>query len=423
MGGGGIGFGIRFTSTVKLLSVFFVASALHLSPPQTSTPVVTPGVDVVRLEGERLAQLRGKRIGLITNHTGRAIDGTPTLEVLRRELGLDVVTLFSPEHGFAGDVAAGNDVSSDESGAIPVFSLYGDIRAPTREMLAGVDVLVFDIQDIGVRFYTYISTMKLAMDVAAEAGVAFVVLDRPNPNGGTRVEGPVLDSEFTSFVGVAPIPLLHGMTVGELAQLFQDDRLELDVVLVRGWTRDLIWKETGLPWTAPSPNIRSPRAALAYPALGLLEGINVSEGRGIDETFERIGAPWIDGERLSSVLNRLDLAGASFRPTRFVPRRSDRAPRPKYENERCSGVELTITLPHELDAVRTGLEVIVAIRTLHPDDFEWIQNDGLYWIDRLLGTDRPRHAIEEGMSVGDILESERPALERFMRLRAEHLLY
>ena len=407
---------------MKLLSVV-LASALHLSLPQTSATVVTPGVDVVRLEGERISYLRGKRVGLITNHTGRAIDGTPTLEVLRGELGLEVVAVFSPEHGFSGDVAAGDNVSSDESGDLPLFSLYGDIRAPSREMLARIDVLVFDIQDIGVRFYTYISTMKLAMDAAAEAGVGFVVLDRPNSNGGTRVEGPVLDPEFASFVGVAPIPLVHGMTVGELASLFKDDRLELDVVLARGWTRDLIWEETGLAWTAPSPNIRSARAALAYPALGLLEGINVSEGRGIDETFERIGAPWVDGERLSSVLNRLDLAGASFRPTRFVPRKSVAAPRPKYENERCSGVELTITSPHALDAVRTGLEVIAAIRTLHPDDFEWIENDGSYWIDRLLGTDRPRRAIEEGMSVEDILESERPALERFMTVRAEHLLY
>ena len=407
---------------MKLLSVVF-ASALHLSLPQTSATVVRPGVDVVRLEGERLSYLRGKRVGLITNHTGRAIDGTPTLDVLRGELGLDVVAVFSPEHGFSGDVAAGDDVSSDESGDLPLFSLYGDIRAPSREMLARIDVLVFDIQDIGVRFYTYISTMKLAMDAAAEAGVGFVVLDRPNPNGGTRVEGPVLDPEFASFVGVAPIPLVHGMTVGELASLFKDDRLELDVVLARGWTRDLIWEETGLAWTAPSPNIRAARAALAYPALGLLEGINVSEGRGIDETFERIGAPWVDGERLSSVLNRLDLAGASFRPTSFVPRKSAAAPRPKYENERCSGVELTIISPHALDAVRTGLEVIAAIRTLHPDDFEWIENDGSYWIDRLLGTDRPRRAIEEGMSVEDILESERPALERFVTVRAEHLLY
>ena len=405
-----------------LLGVVF-ASALQLSLPQTSAAVVRPGVDVVRLEGERLSHLRGKRVGLITNHTGRAIDGTPTLEVLRGELGLEVVAVFSPEHGFTGGVAAGDYVSSDESGDIPLFSLYGDIRAPTREMLARIDVLVFDIQDIGVRFYTYISTMKLAMDAAAEAGVGFVVLDRPNPQGGTRVEGPVLDPEFTSFVGVAPIPLVHGMTVGELAKLFQDDRLALDVVLARGWTRDLIWEETGLAWTAPSPNIRSARAALAYPALGLLEGINVSEGRGIQETFERIGAPWVDGERLSSLLNSLELAGASFRPTSFVPRKTGAAPRPKYENQRCSGVELTITSPPAFDAVRTGLEVIAAIRNLHPDDFEWIQNDGRYWIDRLLGTDRPRRAIEEGTSVEDILESERPALERFVTVRAEHLLY
>jgi len=398
-----------------------LAIALGLSLVQT--PVVTPGVDVVRLEPERLSALQGRRVGLITNHTGRALDGTSTLSVLRDELSLDVVALFSPEHGFTGDVAAGDDVSSDESGAIPIFSLYGDIRAPTREMLAMVDVLVFDIQDIGVRFYTYISTMKVSMDAAAVAGVAFVVLDRPNPLGGVRVEGPVLEAAHASFVGIAPIPLVHGMTVGELAQLFGSDDLELDVVLARGWNREQTWEQTGLPWVAPSPNIRTPRAALAYPALGLIEGINVSEGRGVDETFERLGAPWIDGEALSSRLNELDLAGVSFRPVSFVPRSIDAAPRPKYEDERCFGVALTMASPGAFDAARTGLEVIAAIRTLHRDDFEWVLNDGRYWIDRLLGTDRPRRAIERDVPVEQVLESERPALERFVRVRAEHLLY
>ena len=408
---------------LKLLGIVVAGTLGFSSSIQTSAPVVTPGVDVVRVEPERLSSLRGKRVGLITNHTGRALDETSTLSVLRDELSLNVVALFSPEHGFSGDVGAGDEVSSDESGAIPVFSLYGDIRAPTREMLRLVDVLVFDIQDIGVRFYTYVSTMKVSMDAAADAGVAFVVLDRPNPNGGTRVEGPVLDTEFISFVGIAPIPLVHGMTVGELARLFRKDELELDVVLTRGWTRDQSWDETGLPWVAPSPNIRSARAALAYPALGLLEGINVSEGRGIDETFERIGAPWIDEERLSAVLNDAGLAGATFRPTTFVPRSIDAAPRPKYENELCRGVELVITSPHDFEAVRTGLEVIAAIRTLHSDDLEWSRNDGRYWIDRLLGTDRPRRAIDEGASVADILEREQGALERFAAVRAEHLLY
>jgi uncharacterized protein YbbC (DUF1343 family) len=386
-------------------------------------PVVLPGIDVVREHRERLDALRGQRIGLITNHTGRAIDGTSTLSVLRDELALNVVALFSPEHGFTGDVAAGDSVSSDESGPIPLFSLYGDIRAPTREMLAMVDVLVFDIQDVGVRFYTYISTMKLAMDAAAGAGVGFVVLDRPNPLGGERVEGPVRDPEHASFVGIAPIPLVHGMTVGELAGLLADGALELDVVRARGWRRDQSWVETGLLWIAPSPNVRSPRAALAYPALGLLEGVNVSEGRGIDKTFERIGAPWIDGERLSAVLNELELPGASFRPTSFIPRSIAAATRPKYENRRCSGVELTITSAQDFVAVRTGLEVIAAIRALHPDDFAWIDDDGTYWIDRLLGTDRPRRAIDEGVPVVEILESEQAALRGFETIRAEHLLY
>lgn len=406
---------------------FFWASAVLASTsypsPLLASSAVTPGIDVVRAEPERLSALRGKRVGLITNHTGRALDGTPTLTVLRDELSLDVVVLFSPEHGFAGTAAAGDEVSSDESGAIPLFSLYGDIRAPTREMLALLDVLVFDIQDIGVRFYTYISTMKLAMEASAEVGVAFVVLDRPNPNGGARVEGPVLDPDFTSFVGIAPIALVHGMTTGELARYFAADALDLDVVQARGWRREMTWEETDLPWVAPSPNIRTPHAALAYPATGLLEGVNVSEGRGIEATFERIGAPWIDAESLSARLGALGLPGVSFRPARFIPRAIDAAPHPKYEGEVCHGVEISVSDPSAFQAVRTGLEVIATIRALHPDDFEWIRRDGRYWLDRLLGTDRPRQAIEAGVSVGEILARERAASERFLRVRAEHLLY
>ena len=404
-----------------MLLAVVAAVSLALATAQGSD--VFPGVDVVRVEPERLASLRGARVGLITNHTGRAIDGTSTLSVLRDELSLDVVALFSPEHGFAGDAAAGDSVSSDESGAIPVFSLYGDIRAPTREMLRMVDVLVFDIQDIGVRFYTYISTMKVSMDAAAEAGVGFVVLDRPNPLGGERVEGPVLDAEHASFVGIAPIALVHGMSVGELAHMLKPDELELDVVRVRGWRREDSWEATGLPWIAPSPNIRSPRAALAYPALGLIEGINVSEGRGIEETFERIGAPWIDAARLSERLSELDLGGVSFRPVEFVPRAIAAAPRPKYRDERCFGVELVVTSPREFDAVRAGVEVIAAIRALHPDDFEWIQNDGRFWLDRLLGTDRPRIAIDRGDAPEAIFERERAAIEAFVEARSGHLLY
>lgn len=407
---------------MKIISVV-VAFALRLPSIHASTPVVTPGVDVVRAEPERLSRLRGLRVGLITNHTGRALDGTSTLSILRDELSLDVVALFSPEHGFTGDAAAGSEVSSDESGDIPVFSLYGDIRAPTREMLAHIDVLVFDIQDVGVRFYTYISTMKLAMDAAAEAGVAFVVLDRPNPNGGTRIEGPVLDPAFTSFVGIASIPILHGMSAGELARFFRDDRLDLDVVVARGWTREMLWDDTGLTWVPPSPNIRSVRSAIAYPALALLEGVNVSEGRGVEETFERVGAPWLDAHRLSAALNSRGLPGVAFRPTSFTPRALAAAPRPKYLGEPCRGVELVVTDPSKLEAVRTGLTVIFAIRSLNLDDFEWVRHGDRYWLDNLLGTDRPRLALEAGASVESILEREHAALEQFRRARAGHLLY
>lgn len=404
---------------MKFLGVI-VAGALQLT---SLAAEVRPGVDVVRSQPERLAGLRGKRVGLVTNHTGRTLDGTSTLSVLQDELSLDVVALFSPEHGFAGDAAAGSVVSSDESGPIPVFSLYGDIRAPTREMLARVDVVVFDVQDVGVRFYTYISTMKLTMDAAAAAGVAFVVLDRPNPNGGERVEGPVLDDEFTSFVGVASIPLLYGMTVGELAHLFKAESLELDVVLVKGWTREMLWDDTGLSWVAPSPNIRTSRAALAYPALGLIEGANVSEGRGLEETFERIGAPWIDAGALSTALNALQLPGVSFRPTSFTPRSLAAAPHPKYLGERCHGVELVVTAPRQFEAARTGLAVLATIRRFHPDEFAWVQHGDRVWLDDLLGTDRPRLAIETGVPIGQILVAERPALVEFQRVRARHLLY
>jgi len=344
-----------------------------------------------------------------------------------------VVALFSPEHGFRGEVAAGDEVVSDVSSSIPVFSLYGETRAPTREMLSGIDTLVFDLQDIGVRFYTYISTMKLAIAAAAESGIRFVVLDRPNPNGGRRVEGPVLEPGFTSFVGIGPVALVHGMTAGELAGFFlaslpdaslpNGDGPALDVVRVSGWEREMRWEDTGLPWRSPSPNIRTVRAAVAYPALGLVEGINVSEGRGIEATFETVGAPWIDGERLSAALGARALPGVSFEAVSFTPRSIPAAPHPKYENARCFGVRMTVLDAERFEAVRTGLTVIATIRSLHPEEFRWIRQGGRYWIDLLLGTDRPRRALEEGLGVEEILRREEPALRRFVAEREGHLLY
>jgi len=410
---------------VKAAALFL---ALGLSPGASPEPRVRPGLDVLREEGASL--LSGRRIGLITNPTGQTIDGVSTLRVLRDELSVSVEALFAPEHGFRGDAAAGDEIGEDreaESG-IPIHSLYRDTRAPTPSMLSGVDVLVFDIQDAGVRFFTYASTMKLAMESAARAGIQFVVFDRPNPQGGQRVEGPILEPELESFVGPAAIPLLHGMTVGELAGFFRASSpdlalLDLKVVAMRGWQRHMLWDDTGLTWRPPSPNLRTSRAALAYPAFGLMEGVEISEGRGIEETFETIGAPWIDEAAYAAALNALGLPGVQFVPATFTPRTTPAAPDPRFRGELCRGVALSIEDPRRFEPVRTGLAAIETLRSLYPGSFRWVRNERQYWIDLLLGTERPRLALEAGVPLERILERERTALESFVRERKAHLLY
>jgi uncharacterized protein YbbC (DUF1343 family) len=347
-------------------------------------------------------------------------------------MGFRLVALLSPEHGLEGESAAGDRTESrlDSASGLPVYSLYGETRKPTREMLRDIEVLVFDIQDIGVRFYTYISTLKLAMEAAAEAGIEFVVLDRPNPNTGTRVEGPVLDPKLQSFIGVAPIALLHGMTVGELALMFNGEamleggiKVDLEIVPARGWRRSMWWEDTGLPWRPTSPNIRTPEAATTYAAMGLFEGINVSEGRGTAETFLIAGAPWIRGEALVSVLERLALPGISIRTERFTPRSIPAAPKPSFLGESCHGFRLQVTGRHRFEAVRTGLSALAAIRRMYPDESSWEKVNGVFVIDQLLGTDLPRTRLEAGASVESILVSFAASLEEFQRRRQRYLLY
>ncbi len=391
-------------------------------------PPVRPGIDVLREDGA--GDLAGRRVGLISNPTGQTIDGVPTLRVLREELGVSVGALFSPEHGFDGDAAAGEGVAAEREAVtgIPIHSLYGETRAPTPSMISGLDVLVFDIQDAGVRFFTYASTMKLAMESAARAGIRFVVLDRPNPQGGLRVEGPVLEPEHQSFVGAAAIPLLHGMTLGELALFFRATSpematLDLKVVAMRGWERRMLWDDTGLAWRPPSPNLRTPRAALAYPALGLMEGVEVSEGRGIEETFEKIGAPWVDGTAYAAALNSLGLPGVRFDPATFTPRATASSPDPRFRNQLCRGVALSIVDPRRFEPLRTGLAAIETLRSLYPGSFRWVKDERGYWIDLLLGTERPRLGIDAGVPLERILARERPAIESFVRDRKPYLLY
>lgn len=376
-------------------------------------PGVRTGLDVLVAGGFR--ELEGRRVGLITNHTGIDRRGRPNVELMRRAENFELVALFSPEHGFKGRLEGKVQDGTHASG-LRISSLYGDTRKPTPAMLEGVDCLVFDIQDIGCRFYTYISTMGLAMQAAAETGIRFVVLDRPNPIGGVRVEGPVRDAGKESFVGWHEIPVRHGMTVGELARLFQKERselrgLDLRVVRMQGWKRSMLWDETGLLWRNPSPNIRNLSEAILYPGIGLLETTNVSVGRGTDTPFERVGAPWLDGRRLASRLNALALPGIRFYPFAFTPTAS------KFEGEECGGVYLTVTDRRRFEPVRAGIHIACALRDLFPDDWKMDRYR------RLLGHAATFERLREKRPAAETTATWPSGLQAFAQRRSEVLLY
>ncbi len=335
--------------------------------------------------------------------------------------------LFSPEHGISGGVAAGEAVASgtDPETGLPVVSLYGADRAPRAGALAGLDALVFDIQDIGVRFYTYISTLRNALVAAAQAGIEFWVLDRPNPNGGDRVEGPMLDPRFRSFVGPDRLPLLHGMTVGELARLYAArEGAAVRVVEVANLRRGARWEETGLPWRPPSPNIPTLHTALVYPGFGLFEGVLLSEGRGTRTPFEVVGAPWVDSEAWLARLSESGaIPGLRVMAARFTPRPIPAAQNPLFAGETAVGLQVVVTDLDALRPVRAGLTAIEAVRAAHPNEFGWRRSDGRFWLDLLLGTDRIRRGIEAGVRVAELMEAEEPAVQRFLAERRPHLLY
>jgi uncharacterized protein YbbC (DUF1343 family) len=383
-------------------------SALRL-PPST----VLTGIDV--LVRDEFSQLAGRRVGLITNHTGVDQHLRRTAQLLADAENVELVALFSPEHGIAGklDISKIAD-SRDVETRVPIYSLYGNSRKPMADQLAGIDTLVFDIQDIGTRFYTYISTMGLAMEVAADAGLRFVVLDRPNPIGGVVVDGPLLDEDKTSFVAHHRLPVQHGMTVGELAHMFRDERslsLDLHVVEVEGWRRHQMWDATGLVWINPSPNMRSLTEAILYPGIGLLETTNVSVGRGTDTPFEVVGAPWIDARRLADALNGAHLPGVRFVPIRFTPTTS------KHAGTECQGINLIVTDRGRFRSLRTGLEVAAQLRRLHPHDWEMPR-----YI-RLLGNQKVYEALAAGDAVSQIEQTYRDDLRAFVNRRQHFLLY
>jgi len=394
----------------KILNV--VASSIVDDAPPSPTDVRT-GIDV--LESQDFRTLSNERVGLITNHTGRNVDGRSTLSILADAPNVSLTAIFSPEHGIEGKLDIPKiDSTKDAKTGIPVFSLYGETRRPTPEMLAEVDTLVFDIQDIGTRFYTYISTMGEAMDAAAQANKRFVVLDRPNPLGGIAVHGPMLDPGKESFVGYHRLPVQHGMTIGEIATLIKAERkleLNLEIVRMEGWTRYMTWDNTGLTWVNPSPNMRSLTQAFLYPGIGLLEMTNLSVGRGTDTPFEVIGAPWIDGRALARVLNARRIRGVRFVPITFTPSAS------QYSGEICHGVNIIIINRDALMPVQVGLEIAVGLRELHADHWE-TKN-----LNRLLGNDLVHQSILSGAGIEPTLAASLEGVSEFRTSRQRYLLY
>ena len=373
---------------------------------------VLTGIDVLERDGFK--QLAGMRVGLVTNQTGRDGAGRSTIDVLYKAPNVKLVALFSPEHGIRGAADEKVSDSKDEQTGLPIYSLYGETRRPRPEQLKDLDVLVFDIQDIGTRFYTYISTLGYVMEEAARVQRPVIVLDRPNPIGGLEVEGPVADANKLSFTAYHAIPVRYGMTIGELGQLFNQERklgCDLRVIKMEGWQRPMWLDETNLLWVNPSPNMRSLTEATLYPGIGLLETTNVSVGRGTDTPFEVVGAPWIDGRELASYLNSQRIAGVRFVPLRFTPASS------VFKGEECGGINIIITDRARFRPVFNGLEIAVALRKLYPA--QWKVDNYI----RLLVNADTLERLKRGESAGDIQRSWTAQLEDFKRKRARVLIY
>jgi uncharacterized protein YbbC (DUF1343 family) len=373
---------------------------------------VQTGLDV--LEAEKFAPLRGKHVGLITNHTGVDFQGRTNIELLARSSGVQLVALFSPEHGIAGHADEQVASSKDPSTGLPIYSLYGDHLRPTDDMLKGIDALVFDVQDAGVRFYTYTTTMGYCMEEAAKHGIAFYVLDRPNPVGGEIVEGPMLDPDKTGFVAYFPLPVRYGLTIGELAQLFNTENhidCELHVIPMKNWHRNYFFESTSVRWIPPSPNLRTLKGALLYPGLEILQNAGVSVGRGTQTPFEEFGAPWISGEEVAGTLNARNLPGVRFTNQPFIPVSG------LYAGQRCGGVGVRVTDRAAVRSMRVGLEIASLLQKNYPKDFDVTK------ILLLLGNEATVHALQAGTPPEQTISSWGPELAAFDQTRRKYFLY
>jgi uncharacterized protein YbbC (DUF1343 family) len=415
-----------------LISLTFVGvvgvTSLALRPaPRDSAPLASPtpsspvqaaeqtqtGIDV--LEQQNFAPLRGKRVGLITNQTGVDSQGRRTIDVLAHADGVKLVALFSPEHGIAGQLDTANVANAtDAATGLKIFSLYGDTRHPTDQMLQGLDALVFDIQGAGVRFYTFITTMGYCMEAAAQHKISFFVLDRPDPLGGEKIQGPMLDPSRISFVGYFRLPVIYGMTFGELAKMFNAENnlsLDLHVIAMKNWRRGQTFDQTGLTWIPPSPNLRTLNEVFLYPGVEILQPAGVSVGRGTDAPFEQLGAPWVHADVLLNSLNAKQVPGVRFTAASFTP--SDGL----YKGEACAGVRIEITDGTAFDSIRTGLEIADSLHRLNPERFEVTK------LMDLLASQTTVDGLIAYQPAAGIIASWADDLAQFSALRAKYLLY
>lgn len=414
---------IRAISPLQYTLLLLAVAAPACAQGQTvatgglATDTVRPGIEVL-LAGD-MAALRGLRAGLITNHTGRLRDGSSTIDALNNDSRVQLVALFAPEHGIRGAAEGGVRIhnETDAKTGLPIYSLYGRTQKPTRDMLKDLDALVFDIQDIGARYYTYPWTMALAMRAAAEHSKRFVVLDRPNPIGGAAVQGNINDT--LSFVGLYPVPMRHGMTVGELAKWINAEfRIGADLVVIpaANWKRDRYYDETGMPWIKPSPNMPDLEAAIHYPGLCLFEAVNLSVGRGTPTAFHLLGAPWVDAPKLLERLNRYTFPGVRFELASWTPVKPGDNRYPDVVNH---GLRFIVTDRAAYNPVDVAVAAMIEIHRLHPGKFKWIGNG----IHRLVGDAQFRRDIERGASLGETTKSWRAQTAAFEAARAKYLIY
>ena len=409
------------------LTCLFLISYMNISKAQNSDVKVTVGADV--LLSEEFNLIKNRSIGIITNHSAILSSGTHLVDTLFSLNDIKIKALFGPEHGIRGDAPDGHSIKDgiDTKTGLPVYSLYGKNRKPTKEMLKGIDLIIFDIQDIGARFYTYISTLYYAIQSSAENDIPIIVLDRPNPINGLTVDGPIRKEEFKSFVAIAPIPIQHGLTIGELAIMFNDEswidtdrKADLTVVKIKNWKREYFFDDCNLKWVNPSPNMPSLNTAIIYPGMCLIEGVNVSEGRGTYSPFLQIGAPYINSKELLNALNKFDHPGISLEEITFTPESiANMSVKPKYLNEKCNGIKITITDKNEIQSLKFGIQVLYSINKLYPKEFKYRRN----WLDKLFGDTYLKEMIESGNTPDEIYSVWKDDVEKFKQLRNKYLLY